>query len=57
MMALPRAAPVHSELFIKKSRFVGCVQPVPDRKAALAVMQRLGDASQGRIGWIDRVGV
>ena len=32
--ALP--APVHSDLTIKKSRFIGCVEPVPDRAAALA---------------------
>lgn len=29
-------APVHSELIIKKSRFIGCVESVPDRAAALA---------------------
>ncbi len=29
---LPAAA--HSELVIKKSRFIGCVEPVPDRAAA-----------------------
>jgi len=29
-------APVHSELIIKKSRFWGCVESVPDRTAALA---------------------
>ena len=29
-------APVHSELVIKKSRFIGCVETVPDRAAALA---------------------
>lgn len=29
-------APVHSELVIKKSRFIGCVEAVPDRAAALA---------------------
>lgn len=28
-------APVHSELVIKKSRFIGCVETVPDRAAAL----------------------
>jgi uncharacterized YigZ family protein len=34
-------APVHSELVIKKSRFIGCVESVPDRAAALArVAQR-----------------
>jgi uncharacterized YigZ family protein len=27
--------PVHSELVIKKSRFVGCVEPCPGREAAL----------------------
>lgn len=29
-------APVHSELVIRKSRFIGCVETVPDRAAALA---------------------
>jgi uncharacterized YigZ family protein len=29
-------APVHSEQVIKKSRFIGCVEAVPDRAAALA---------------------
>ncbi|WP_439113110.1 IMPACT family protein [Hydrogenophaga sp.] len=34
-------APVQSELVIKKSRFLGCVESVPDRAAALArVAQR-----------------
>ncbi len=34
-------APVHSELVIKKSRFIGCVETVSDRAAALArVAQR-----------------
>ena len=28
-------APVHSDLTIKKSRFMGCVEAVPDRAAAL----------------------
>ncbi len=28
------AAPVHSELLIKKSRFIGCVEPVRDRNEA-----------------------
>jgi uncharacterized YigZ family protein len=28
------AAPVHSELLIKKSRFIACVQPMPDRAGA-----------------------
>ena len=31
------AAPAHSELIIKKSRFIGCVQPMADRASAQAV--------------------
>lgn len=34
-------AAVRSDLLIRKSRFLGCVQPVPDRPAALLVIQRL----------------
>jgi putative IMPACT (imprinted ancient) family translation regulator len=30
------ATPVHSELIIKKSRFIGCVEPMRDRAAAQA---------------------
>ena len=30
------SAPVHSEQLIKRSRFIGCVDPVADRAAALA---------------------
>lgn len=40
-MALTLAHPVHSELLIKKSRFIGCVQPVAGRAAALEVVARL----------------
>ena len=40
-MALTLTRPVHSELVIRKSRFLGCVQPVADRAAALAVVARL----------------
>jgi uncharacterized YigZ family protein len=40
-MAFTLAQPVHSELLIKKSRFIGCVQSVPDREAALAVVAAL----------------
>ena len=40
-MALTLARPVHSELLIKKSRFLGCVQPVAGRAEALAVVERL----------------
>ena len=35
------AAPVHSDLLIKKSRFIGCVQPMADRAGALVVVARL----------------
>ena len=35
------AAPVHSELLLKKSRFIGCVQSVADRAEALAVVAAL----------------
>jgi uncharacterized YigZ family protein len=34
-------SPVHSDLTVKKSRFIGCVQAVPDRAAALAVVNAL----------------
>jgi uncharacterized YigZ family protein len=40
-VALTLAHPVHSELVIKKSRFIGCVQAVADRAAAQAVVARL----------------
>jgi uncharacterized YigZ family protein len=40
-MPLTLPAAVHSELVIKKSRFIGCVQPVADRARALAVVQEL----------------
>jgi uncharacterized YigZ family protein len=35
------AASHHSELLIKKSRFIGCVQPVADRSGAQAVVDAL----------------
>ena len=35
------ATPVHSDLLIKKSRFIGCVQAVPERTAAQAVVAGL----------------
>jgi uncharacterized YigZ family protein len=31
----------HSELLIKKSRFIGCVQPMADRAEAVAIVQQL----------------
>ena len=37
--ALP--SPVHSELLIKKSRFIGCVEPCAGREAALARVAEL----------------
>ena len=40
-MSLTLAQPAHSELVIKKSRFIGCVQAVPDRAAAQAVVAQL----------------
>ena len=46
-MAQTLAAPVHSELLIKKSRFLGCVQPVADRAAAQAVIAQLRAAHPG----------
>lgn len=33
--------PVHSELIIKKSRFIGCVQPVANRSEAQAIVAAL----------------
>ena len=40
-MPLTLAAPAHSELLIKKSRFIGCVQPMQDRAGAQAVVDAL----------------
>ncbi|ENO87438.1 IMPACT family protein [Thauera linaloolentis] len=40
-MPLTLAAPVHSELIIKKSRFIGCVQPMADRASAQKVVAGL----------------
>src|SRR3954452_24843002 len=40
-MALTLARAVSSELVIRKSRFLGCVQPVAGRAEALQVVQRL----------------
>ncbi|MET1116612.1 MAG: YigZ family protein [Comamonas sp.] len=41
------AAPAHSELLIKKSRFIGCVQPVTDRASAQQVVDSLRRAHPG----------
>ena len=40
-MPLTLAAPVHSERIIKKSRFIGCVQPMSDRAGAQKVVAAL----------------
>ena len=40
-MAQTLAGPVHSELIIKKSRFIGCVQPMADRASAQKVVAEL----------------
>jgi len=41
------AAPAHSELVIKKSRFIGCVQPMADRASAQAHVDALWRAHPG----------
>ncbi len=40
-MPLSLARPAHSELLIKKSRFIGCVQPMEDRAGAQKVVAEL----------------
>eukprot|EP01035_Chromulina_nebulosa_P037906 gene37906-51184_t len=40
-MSFTLAQPVHSELLIKKSRFIGCVQPMADRASAQAAVDAL----------------
>ena len=40
-MALTLAQPAHAELVIRKSRFIACVQAVPDRAQALAIVAQL----------------
>ena len=39
--------PVHHELVIKKSRFIACVQPMPDRASAQAVVAELWSQHPG----------
>ena len=48
---MPRtlSTPVHSELIIKKSRFIGCVQPVADRDAAQEIVAALRAAHPGAV--------
>jgi uncharacterized YigZ family protein len=40
-MSQTLAAPAHSEIIIKKSRFIGCVQPMSDRASAQATVDAL----------------
>ncbi len=40
-MPFTLTAPVHSDLTLKKSRFIGCVEPVSDRAAALVCVAGL----------------
>ena len=44
---LTLAAPVHSDLVIRKSRFIACVQPIADRQAAQDVVASLRLAHPG----------
>jgi uncharacterized YigZ family protein len=46
-VALTLTAAVHSELFVRKSRFIGCVQPIADREAALRAVKDLRNAHPG----------
>jgi len=46
-MAHSISSAVHSELLIKKSRFIGCVQPVADRASAQAVVAALWEQHPG----------
>ena len=57
-MPFTLAAPAHSDLLIKKSRFLGCAQPVADRAAAQAVVAALRAAHPGaaHVCWALRAG-
>jgi uncharacterized YigZ family protein len=46
-MALTLARAVHSEVVIRKSRFLGCVQPVAGRAEAVVVVEALRAAHPG----------
>ncbi|MCW5231039.1 IMPACT family protein [Verminephrobacter eiseniae] len=52
------AAPAHSELIIKKSRFIGCVQPMADRASAQAAIAALWRQHPGatHVCWALRAG-
>jgi uncharacterized YigZ family protein len=46
-------APVHHELIIKKSRFIACVQPMPDRAGAQKIVagQRAAHPGAAHVCW------
>ena len=46
-MPFTLSAPAHSDLTIKKSRFIGCVQPMPDRASAQAHVDALWQQHPG----------
>jgi uncharacterized YigZ family protein len=46
-MAFTLAHPVHSDLTIRKSRFIGCVRAVPDRAAAQTIVAKLREEHPG----------
>lgn len=46
-MAFTLSAPVHSDFTIKKSRFIGCIQPMPDRASAQAQVDALWQQHPG----------
>jgi uncharacterized YigZ family protein len=48
-MSWSLAGAVHAEVVVKKSRFIGCVQPVADRAAALAVVAALRAEHPGAV--------
>ena len=49
VMALTLAAPAEHELVVKKSRFLGRVEPCADRAAALARVQQLREQHPGAV--------
>ena len=46
-MPFTLSAPAHSDLTLKKSRFIGCVQPMPDRASAQAQVDALRQQHPG----------
>ncbi|RQO59866.1 IMPACT family protein [Paucibacter sp. KBW04] len=48
-MPFSLARAVHSELIIKKSRFIGCVEPCPDRATAQARVDALWAEHEGAV--------